>query len=214
MAYPKTLKKKILVARAVAATAVLELPVKTRLPEGENDPQSPHTPKLTVRQKQGKLFEELDLSGLESCPLELADSAHQCLAEYHDVFSLEPADLVCTHSTKHTIKVTDYTPFKEWFRCIPPPLVEGVHNHFREMLESGAMQPSQSAWCNVVVLVRKKDGCLHFCFDFCHLNVHMKKDSYTLLRIQEALDGLVRAGHLFLPGPKIRVLANKNGRGV
>ena len=74
---------------------------ETRLPEGENEPQSPHTPKLTVRKRQGKLFEELDLSGLELLPLELADSTHWLLAEYHNVFSLEPAELGCSHSTEH-----------------------------------------------------------------------------------------------------------------
>ena len=47
------------------------------------------------------------------CPLELADNAHQLLAKYHDVFLLEPAELGCTHSTKHMIRVTDDTPFKE-----------------------------------------------------------------------------------------------------
>ena len=158
MAYPQTLKKKTLVARAVAATAVLELPVETRLLEGEDEPQCPYTPKLTVIQRQGKLFEELDLSGLESWPPELADSAQQLLAKYHDVFSLEPAELGCTHSTKHTIKVTDDTPFKQLFRWIPLPLVEEVHNHLREMLESGTIWPSQSVWCNAVVLVRKKEA--------------------------------------------------------
>ena len=113
MAYPQTLKKKTPVATAVAATAVPELPAETRLPEGENRAQSPHTPKLTVRQRQGNLFEKLDLSGLESWPPELADSAQWLLAKYHDVFSLDPAELGCTHSTKHIIKVTDNTPFKE-----------------------------------------------------------------------------------------------------
>ena len=63
------------------------------------------------------------------------------------------------------------------------------------MLESGAIWPSQSAWCNAVVLVRKKDGGLWFCIDFCHLNTCMKKDSYPLPRIQEALESLVGAGH-------------------
>ena len=72
MAYPQLLKKKTPVARAVAATVVPELPVETRLPEGVEKSQGPHTPKLAVRQRQGKLFEELDLSWLESCPPELA----------------------------------------------------------------------------------------------------------------------------------------------
>ena len=63
------------------------------------------------------------------------------------------------------------------------------------MLESGAIQPSQSAWCNAVVLVRKKDGSLWFCNDFCCLNTCTKKDSYLLPRIQEPLESLVGAGH-------------------
>ena len=60
---------------AVATTAVPELLPKTRLPEGADEPQSPHTPKLTIRLRQGKLFEELDLSGLELWLPELPDSA-------------------------------------------------------------------------------------------------------------------------------------------
>ena len=84
--------------------------------EGKDGPQDPHPPNLTTRQRQGKLFEELDLSGLNLWPLELAETAHQLLAEYHDVFSLEPTELGCTHSTEHTIKVTEDTPFKQQFR--------------------------------------------------------------------------------------------------
>ena len=34
-------------------------------------------------------------------------------------------------------------------------MVEEVRNHLKEMLESGASRPSQSAWCNAVVLVQK-----------------------------------------------------------
>ena len=111
------------------------------------------------------------------------------------MFSLDPAKLGCTHSTEHTIKVTDDTPFKEQFRWIPPPMVEEVRNHLREMLESGAIRPSESAWCNAVMLVRKKDGSLHFCINFQCLNTHTKKDSYPLPRIQEVLESLVGASH-------------------
>ena len=73
--------------------------------------------------------------------------------------------------------------------------MEEVYKHLQEMLDSGAICPSQSAWCNAVVLVQKKDKSLYFCIDFCHLNACMKKDSYPLPRIQEALESLLGAGH-------------------
>ena len=132
---------------------------------------------------------------MDSWAPKLADKAHQLLAEYHDVFSLDPTELGCTHSTEHTIKVTDDTQFKECFRQIPPPMVEEVRNHLKEMLELGAIRPSQSAWCNAVVLVRKKDGSLCFCINFQRLNACTKKDSYPLPQIQESLESLVGAGH-------------------
>ena len=67
----------------------------------------------------------------------------------------------------------------------------------KEMLESGTIRPSQSAWCNTLVLVQKKDGSLHFCIDFCHLNACTKKDSYHLPRMQEVLESLVGTGHFY-----------------
>ena len=74
-------------------TAVLETPLEIRVQEGEDGPQDLHPPNLTTRQGQGKLFEELDLSGLNSRPPELAEAACQLLAEYHNVFSVEPVEL-------------------------------------------------------------------------------------------------------------------------
>ena len=96
-----------------------------------------------IRQRHGKLFNELDLSGLDLWDPELVDKAHQLLAEYHNIFSLDLAELGCTHLTEHTIKVTDDTPFKEWSRRILPLMVEEVRDHLREMLESGTIRPSQ-----------------------------------------------------------------------
>ena len=125
--------------RGVAAIAMPDPLPETKVWEGEDGPQNLHTPNLTVRQRQGKLFEELDLSGLDLWLLEMADAACWLLAEYHNVFSLEPAELGCTHSTKYTIKVMDDTPLQEQFRQIHLPLVEEVWNHLREILESCAM---------------------------------------------------------------------------
>ena len=61
------------------------------------------------------------------------------------------------------------------------------------MLDGSAICPSQSPWCNVVVLVRKKDGGLRFCIDFRQLNTRAKKDSYPLPRMQETTESMVGA---------------------
>ena len=73
-------------------------------------------------------------------------------------------------------------------------MVDEVHAHVKEMLQVGAICSSQSPWCNAVVLEHKKDGGLCICIDFHKLNVRTKKDSYLLLRIQEAIESLVGAG--------------------
>ena len=209
-AYPQTLQKRTFIAGAVSMLPVPEPSEPDSLQVKDNTYPDLHIPKLTVMQRHGKLFDELDLSGLNSWAPELADAAHWLLVEYHDVFSLDPAELGCTHSTEHTIKVMDDTPFKEQFRWIPLLMVEEVRNHLKEMLESGAIRPSQSTWCNAMVLVRKKDGGLCFCIDFHHLNAHMKKDSYPLHRIQDALESLVGTNH-FSCLDLVWILADKDG---
>ena len=119
MAYPQTLRKKTPVVRAVAATKVPVPPMQTDVMEMLSESQGFLMPKLPMKQRQEKLFKELDLNGLESWPPELVDSAQSLLVKYHNVFSLEPGELGCTHSTEHVIKVTDDMPLKESFRQIP-----------------------------------------------------------------------------------------------
>ena len=97
--------------------------------------------------------------------------------EHHNIFSLEQNEIGCTDTAEHVIKLLDTEPFKERFQRIAPPLVEEVREHIQEMLDGGTIHPSQSPWCDVVVLVRKKDGGLRFCIDFRHLNSRTKKDA-------------------------------------
>ena len=115
-AYSQTLRKKTPVARVIPIQLLPETPKLGSLLVPDEVCPDPQTPKLMIMQRHGKLFDELDLSGLDMWAPELADKAHQLLAEYHDIFSLDPVELGCTHSIEHTIKVTDATPFKEHFR--------------------------------------------------------------------------------------------------
>ena len=136
-------------------------------------------------ERQGKLLEKLNLEGLAHWSLENSAAAKELLLAYHDMFALESNELGCVSAIEHEIRIDNGEPFKERFWCIPPPLLEEVWALLRDMLEVGATCPSQSPWCNAIVLVQKKEGTLHFCIDFRHLNVRTNKDSYPLPRIQD-----------------------------
>lgn len=61
------------------------------------------------------------------------------------------------------------------------------------MIENYIIQPSHSPWAAPMVLVRKRDGSLRFCVDYCKLKDLTRKDAYPLPRIDNALDNLSNA---------------------
>ena len=152
---------------------------------------------LTEAKRQDLLLDKLDLSGLDDWPKEQAEKAHGLLKEYHDIFFLEKQDMGHTKVAEHKIvlKDPDTPPFKERFCRIPPPQLDEVREHLKLMLDAGVIRPSNSPWCNAVVLVRKKDGSLRFCIDFRKLNSLTVKDSHPLPRICETLESLAGAAH-------------------
>ena len=120
---------------------------------------------LMTEQRQELIMDVLkktdSLGKLDSWPPETARKAKRLLLEFHHIFSLEPNEIGCTNAAEHVIKLLpgQDEPFKERFCWIAPHEVEEVR-HVQEMLDGGAIRPSQSPWCNAVVLVRKKDGSL------------------------------------------------------
>ena len=112
---------------------------------------------MSVAARQEKLLEKLNLDGLAHWSPENAVAVRELVLAYHDVFALESNELDCTSAIEHEICIENSEPFKERFQCIPPPLLEEVCASLRDMLEVGVIHPSQSPWCNAVVLVWKKD---------------------------------------------------------
>ena len=184
-------KNGIPIARMVAANEIHKV---TNLLSAK-EPKEQLT--LTEAKRQDLLLEKLDLTGLEAWPEDQAERAHSLLSEYHNIFSLEKCDVGHTKAAKHKIVLKDPNtpPFKERFHRIPPPQLDKVHAHLKMMLDAGVIQPSNSLWCNAVVLVRKKDGSLRFCIDFRKLNSLTVKDSHPRPRICETLESLAGAAH-------------------
>ena len=150
---------------------------------------------MSVMVRQEKLLEKLNLDGLAHWSLRNAAVARELVLAYHNVFALESNELGCTSAIEHEICINNSEPFKEWLRHIPPPLLEEVHASLWDMLDTGVIHLSQSPWCNMVVLVRKKDGTLHFCVDFRCLNAWTKKHLYPLPHLQKALESMVGSAH-------------------
>ena len=99
---------------------------------------------MSVEHRKEMLLQQLDLSGLEGWSNGNQAAAHNILAKYHDIFSLESGELGCTSLAKHEIWVVDDELCKERFKRIPPLMVGEVKAHVKEMLEVGAIHPSQS----------------------------------------------------------------------
>ena len=165
---------------------------------GQNKPDNDTSdcPKSNVNQGENDgswVLEKLDLSGMAEWPAATQLLAKSLLKEYSDIFSKDDLDLGRTDLTKHEIKLTDYTPFKQGYRRIPPHLYDQVKSHLNDMLKLGAIKKSYSPWSSSIVLVQKKDGTLRFCIDLRELNNRTIKDNYSLPRIEHHLEQLIGA---------------------
>ena len=156
-------------------------------------------PPLTTEQCQELLMKVLEENGrlgkLKGWKKETALKAKWLLMEFHHIFCLEKNEMGCTDATEHVIELLPEQdePFKERFRRKVSHEVEEVCQHIQEMLDGGAIWPSQSPWCNAIVLVQKKDGTLRFCIDLRRLNACTKKDSYPIPKCPETMESLVGA---------------------
>ena len=130
----------------------------------------------------------IDLSGLENWPEYLQEEAKEMLERNAKVFSKIDMDMGRTNLVKHHIKLTDPGPFKKAYRRIPLQMYDDVKAHIQEMLNLGAIRPSNNPWASAIVLVRKKDGRLRFCIDLRRLNNRTIKP-----KIESILDSLIGA---------------------
>ena len=115
------------------------------------------------------------------------------LEEFADVMQNQPGR---TDAAEHTIDTGTARPVKLPPYRLPHAHKETVQQEIDEMLESGIIEPSQSEWSAPIVLVKKKDGTLRLCVDYCRLNSVSKSDAYPMPRIDDLIDQLGKARYL------------------
>ena len=71
-----------------------------------------------------------------------------------------------------------------------------VERQLTEYLRKGKIQPSNSPWSSLVLLVKKKDGSMYLCIDYQALNKITIKNKFPMPRIDELFDQLQGAKFL------------------
>ena len=109
-----------------------------------------------VRNDLKDILQKLNLSRMKDWKPSLQKAAQDLIHEFTCIFTQDDLDLGKTSIVKHSITVNDPDPFKEQYRHISPGMYEEVKAHIQEMLDVGAIRPSNSPWASDVVLVWKK----------------------------------------------------------
>ena len=109
------------------------------------------------------------------------------------VFSLGDEDLGLCDRLKHTIPTTMDKPVYLPHRTIPVQLQAEVRKCLDTWLKQGIIRQSRSPYASQVVIVHKKSGEIRLCIDFHALNTITIRDSFPLLRIEEALQAVKAA---------------------
>ena len=78
--------------------------------------------------------------------------------------------LGCTKWARHHIDEGTAHPIKQRYYPVSKRLKEDMLRQVYEMLESGVIEPSTSAWSSPVVIIRKINDKYRFCIDFRKLN--------------------------------------------
>ena len=110
------------------------------------------------------------------------------LSEYSDIFPVPGAPLTGhTDAVEHDINTGERPPIRCAPRRMSPQKMKKEEECVAEMLTGGQIEPSDSPWSSLVVLVTKKDGGIRFCVDYRQLNDATTKDAYPLPRIDDTL---------------------------
>ena len=99
--------------------------------------------------------------------------------------------------TKHHIDVGTARPIKQRFYPVFKRLEEDMHRQVYEMLETGVIEPSTSAWSSPVVMIRKSNDKYRLCIDFRKLNAVSRADAYPLPYMDAILRKLKSAKYIF-----------------
>ena len=151
------------------------------------DAKSPH---FDFKKELEQLPFELNI---REAPLTCEQQAHliDIIYDHTDVFSLFDGDFC--NALKHSIPTKTGKPVYLPHHQIPVQLQSKVRKCLDNWLKQGITHPSKSPYASQVVIICKKTGKIRLCIDFRKLNAISIRDSFSLPRVEEALQAVQAA---------------------
>jgi len=133
----------------------------------------------TIQAKSTTISEKIDLSAIP-------EEYH----EYADVFSKSKAETLaphCPYDLRIDLEKDSHPPVRTIY-SLSKFEQEALKEFIDDNLTNGFIRSTSSPHGAPVLFVKKKDGSLRLCVDFCGLNKITKKDRYPLPLISDLLD--------------------------
>lgn len=144
--------------------------------------------------RQGSLMYLVQLTSSDPVTKEPIPAAVQQLIDSFQAVFAEPNGLPPKRYCDHTIPlVPGAAPVNLRPYRFNPALKDEIEQQISDMLKSGVIQPSHSAFSSPALLVKKKDGTWRLVIDYRKLNAITVKGTYPMPVIDELLDELAHA---------------------
>ena len=101
-----------------------------------------------------------------------------------------------TDTIIHDVDVGDAQPIKQHPYRLNPQKEEYLKNEVQYLLDNDFIEPSQSNWSSLCLLVPKPDQSYRMCTDFRKLNYVTKTDTFPIPRIDDCIDKVGKAKYV------------------
>ena len=120
--------------------------------------------------RRDQLQQQLVYGDHLTLPEKLLQHVEKLLLAHTEVFALSDYELGETDLVTHSVDTGNSPPVKALPHRLPYVLRQDLETEMQKLMDIGCIEPSSSPYASPLVLVRKKEGGIRVCVDYCNVN--------------------------------------------